>query len=56
MIWKQLILIARGLQTVHQAADTIIEAFPATFDDIDLRTRRWFVVGMEINHICMVHY
>ena len=56
VIWEQLILIARGFQTVHQAADTIIGTFPATFDDVDPAIGRWFIVGMKINNICIIHY
>lgn len=46
-IWKQLFAIARGYQTVHQAADKIIEAFPASFDNVDPEIRKWFIVGMD---------
>ena len=48
VIWHEIFQIARGFQTVYDAAANIIKSLPDSFDHIDPNIRKWFIVGMEI--------
>ena len=49
MIWEELFKIARGEKTVHDAACNIAHNIPETFDDVDIETRRWFMLSTLIH-------
>lgn len=48
IIWHELFQLARGLQTVYEAAANIVKSLPVNFDHIDSTMRKWFIVGMTM--------
>lgn len=47
VIWTEVIKIAKGSQSVYEAADNILQSFPSSFDEVAPSSRRWLVVGMK---------
>lgn len=48
VIWQQLFEVAKGLKTVEDAAKSIVEAIPLSFDAVDSDIRSWFLLGMML--------
>jgi predicted amino acid-binding ACT domain protein len=44
IIWEEIMDIANGSQTVHDAAANIVERTPETYDHFDEDMRRWFML------------
>ena len=46
LIWKELLKIARGMQTVHDAAKNIAGNMPKNLERINEDVRHWFIFGI----------
>lgn len=46
VIWQQLFEVAKGLKTVEDAAKSIVETLPLSFDGVGDDIRSWFLLGI----------
>lgn len=46
-IWGELFRVARGLQTVREAASKIVANIPHDFDSVEAEMRSWFKLSMR---------
>jgi hypothetical protein len=45
IIWQEILNIARGKKTVHDAASKIVERLPEYYEHFDADTRGWFMLS-----------
>lgn len=44
-MWEEIIGIAKGEQTVHEAVLKIVDCVPKVLDNVDSQTRGWFMLS-----------
>ncbi|KAF8813075.1 hypothetical protein BYT27DRAFT_7207231 [Phlegmacium glaucopus] len=54
-MWKELFSVAKGQQTIEDAATNIVEFIPDHFNDIGSDIRNWFSLKPSDNHNFAVH-
>lgn len=46
IIWEEILNVAKGMPTVHDAASNIIDRIPKIYDHLNDVTCGWFMLGM----------